>query len=362
MFWKRIVKKFRQLRERWPHVRGRIVEVSKRGWAWACRRWHGLNRRQQIITASVAAVVLIAATGALLLSRPSTSSADRNGSSGGGKDGRPRAVEQTVTDDVKDAKKAVSGVADLGDDAKHLAEAELTEMRLSRFNLPLTPRQEFILLDRERGISQFAKQLGSIGASAGQRQQKTAYLAAFLEQRIQEGNGPAKAVRLQFARVESLGSEWSSYSFQAEGTDVEMRLEGMPQNLLGRMVRGQDPTAADIAKMIHAAARLASAARRAAEFERQFNGLLVVTIGRTGVAAYYGRNDDATPEACLAERLDACSVCVVGLYAHAKDTFDFFLGGTPELPYHFEFPELSPDEMRRANALLAELAAKRTAK
>jgi hypothetical protein len=350
------------MRKRWPHIRGRIIENVNFGWAWACRRWHGLSRRQQVITASAATVVLIVATGALFMSGRSGSAGGRNGWWGGVDDGRPRAVEQTVTDDAKGAKKAVSGVADLGDDAKRLAEAELTEMRLTRFNLPLTPGQEFILLDRERGFWQYANQLGTIGASAGLRQQKTSNLEALLQQRIAEGNGPAKAVRLQFARVESLGSEWSSYSFQADGTSVEVRLEGMPQNLLGRMVRGQDPTAADIAKMIHAAARLASVARRAAEFERQFNGLLVVTIGRTGVAAYYGRNDDATPETCLAERLDACSACVVGLYAHAKDTFDFFLGATPELPYRFEFPELSPDEMRRADALLKELAARRAAK
>lgn len=365
MSWKkRIVASLGRLRERWPRVRTRIVVNTKHGWAWGCRRWHGLTRRQQIIAASVAGVVLLACCGALLPSGRSSSSGGRNGASVEANDGRPRAVEQTVTDDVKDAKKAMSGVADLGDEAKRLAEVELTEMRLSRFNLPLTPGQEFILLERVRLTGQYTNPVRDIGAAAGQRQQKILELGTLLEKRIQDGTGPAKQVRLKFARVESLGRPWSPSNFYTDGAGgvLGVNCEEMHRNLLGRMVRGQDPTAADVAKLVHAAVRLASAARQVEEFEREFNGLLVITVGRTGLGGYYGRADDATPEACLAERLDASSACVVGLYALAKDTSDFFLGSTPELPYRFEFPELSPDEMKRADALLAELAARRSAK
>ena len=360
-FWERISATLKQWRKQWPQVRGRIVETTKRGWAWVCRRWHALTPRQQLITAAVAAVVLIAVSGALLIRRTS-STVDRTGSTDTASDTRPRAVEQTVTDDVKDAKKAASGVAELGDEAKRVAEVGLVQMRLSRFNLYLTPAQEFILLERVYGMGQFSTQLATIGVSAAKRQEKIAFLEGALSKRIQAGNGPAKAVRLQFARVETLGGQWTPYYFP-EGTGFVSwaSFEGTP-GLMNRMVRGQDPTAADIAKLVHGAVAVASSARRAAEFEREFNKLLVLAVGRTGVATYYGRSDDATPEACLAERLDASSAVVVGLYAHAKDTFDFFLGSSPEVPFKFEFPELTPDEMRRANVLISELAARRAGK
>lgn len=358
MSWKkRLVASLSRLRQKWPSIRTRVVTNTQRGWAWGCRRWHGLSRRQQIITASAAGVVLLACCGALLPTGRSSSSGDGNRSSAASNDGRPRAVEQTVTDDVNDAKKAMSGVTDLGDEAKRRAADELTEMRLSRFNLPLTPAQEFILLDRVQATGQFTTHLGNIAGSAGQRQQRIAELGALLEKRTERGDGPAKSVRLQFARVESLGRPWEPSNYYPRANFEEMH-----RNLIGRMVRGQDPTAADVARLVHAAARLASAARQAAEFEREFNGLLVVTVGRTGLASYYGKTEDSTPEAYLAERLDTCSACVVGLYVNAKDTFDYFLGNTPELPYRFEFPELSPDEMKRAEAFLAEMAARRSAK
>jgi hypothetical protein len=307
--------------------------------------------------------VFIATIGVLLSSGQSVSSADQNGSSAGVNDGRPRAVEQTVNDDVKDVTQAASSVGDLGDRAKRFAEFRVTEMQLTRFNLPLTPGQEFILLDRVRKVGQFAEQLERIRTSAGQRQQRIAELGALLEKRIEEVNGPAKEVRLKFARVETLGSQWGwTYTSPAEGGVFGVDAAGTYRNLVGKMARGQDLTAADVARLVHTAERLAVAARETAEFEREFNELLVVTVGRTEVAGYYGQSDDVTPEACLAERLNACSACVVGLYARAKDAFDFFLGGTPDLPYRFEFPELSPDEMKRANALLAELAARRATK
>jgi hypothetical protein len=277
-----------------------------------------------------------------------------------------------VTDDARAAANVASNLADLGDQAKQAAEFALTEMQLSRFNLPMTPIQEFILLDRARKMSELTKQVGAAGASALQRARKIFDLLESHTNLIQAGNGPSTAVRLKFARVMTIYGELSHYNLPADepadetgdafGVALGVDFERMHRDLTGRMAFGQNPTAADIAKLIHSAVSLASVSRKAAEFEREFNELLVMTVGRTGLAVYYGRSDDATPEACVAERLAACSECVVALYAHAKDAFDFFLGATPELPYQFEFPELSPDEMRRADALLKELAAKRTAK
>jgi hypothetical protein len=91
--------------------------------------------------------------------------------------------------------------------------------------------------------------------------------------------------------------------------------------------------------------------------------LLLCLPNRNGIAAtYYNRADEAAPEVCLAERLAACSGYVAELYAHSKYCSDFFLGSYPDLPYRFEFPTLSPDELTQANKVIAELSARRPVK
>jgi hypothetical protein len=150
--------------------------------------------------------------------------------------------------------------------------------------------------------------------------------------------------------VEALARQWNSY-------DVDFSSLG--KDFRGRMARGEELTAGDVATVIHWAARVARSLRRCSRFEREFNELILIAdpIHSNRAATYYYERPADTPlDVCLSERLSASSDCVAGLYAHAKRTFSFFLGSTPDLPYRFEFPDLSPEESKQADQILSELA------
>ena len=281
-------------------------------------------------------------------------------------DAPPVVTTAPVGEDFKKAAPILSAsLGRTGDKVKSELTALLTSMEADRYHIRLTLKQEPEFLTDIHNLAEAVRYTRTFGVpETANRFGKLGEVATKFEEKIQIGDGPPKPVRYKLAEVEmykaTFGHPGAHSWLGPTQSDI---FENQRAGVLHNMVRGRDPSAADVLMDVHVAALLATDLRLCQDGERKLHELLVLAYpdwkGEEVSEKFYG-DSGRSREDCLKLRLEECSDHVVALYVPSKLFFDTYLSNSPQKRFSFVFPELTASERSRAEKLLDEARKKRS--